>query len=154
MLTNDERKILEETQKDLKRMLRRINRILAIDESSNPSEEDYTKNEETVVTQYLIDLGMPTAVNGFMYVRCGILILLSENKRKVPVMKELYPKIAEEYNTNAQKVERGIRTAIEKTVDNHNPSDELMDLLRSGRHEKPTNSEFLALVTEKIRLGL
>ena len=154
MLTNDERKVLKETRDDLKRILRRIERTLAIDATSNYDEmEDQSESEEYIVTQYLMRLGVPTSVTGFGYIRSGVLYLLREEKnRKVFITKELYPKIAEEYNSSASKVERAIRTAIEKAQDVYTV--ELNDLLYGCKGIKLTNSEFITLVTEKIRLGL
>ena len=83
MLTNDERKVLKETRDDLKRILRRIESTLVIDETSNYDEmEDKSKNEAYVVTQYLMKLGVPTSVTGFGYIKSGVLYLLKEEKNK------------------------------------------------------------------------
>ena len=142
MLTNDERKVLKETRDDLKRILRRIESTLVIDETSN-----------YVVTQYLMKLGVPTSVTGFGYIKSGVLYLLKEEKNKrVLVTKELYPKIAEEHNCTPQKVERAIRTAIKKAEDTYT---EELDMLLYGREDlKLTNSDFLTMVTEMIRMEL
>lgn len=154
MLTNDERKALKETRDDLKRILRRIESTLVIDETSNYDEmEDKSKNEAYVVTQYLMKLGVPTSVTGFGYIKSGVLYLLKEEKNKrVLVTKELYPKIAEEHNCTPQKVERAIRTAIKKAEDTYT---EELDMLLYGREDlKLTNSDFLTMVTEMIRMEL
>ena len=61
MLTNDERKVLKETRDDLKRILRRIERTLAIDAPSKSNEmEDQSEREKYIVTQYIMRLGVPT----------------------------------------------------------------------------------------------
>lgn len=151
MLTNDEREFLKETSEDLKRILRRINRVLVIDATSNCDEEEVcNEKEEYVVTQYLIRIGVPTSLKGFRYIRSAILYLLAEKNRTVLLTKELYPKIAEEHNSSVSSVERAIRTAIERAT--NNKTEELNELLCGCNCT--TCSEFLTLVTEKIRLGL
>ena len=98
-------------------------------------------------------LGVPTSVTGFGYIKSGVLYLLKEEKNKrVLVTKELYPKIAEEHNCTPQKVERAIRTAIKKAEDTYT---EELDMLLYGREDlKLTNSDFLTMVTEMIRMEL
>lgn len=153
MLTNDERKVLKETRDYLKRILRCIESALAIDETSNYDEmEDKSKREEYIVTQYLIKLGVPTSVTGFGYIKSGVLYLLKEENRRVLVTRELYPKIAEEYNSSAPKVERAIRTAIGKAE--RKCTKELQKILYDREDFRLTNLEFITLVTEKVRLGL
>ena len=153
MISNDEKKFLEETRDDIKRILRRIECTLASDTTSSYDVmEDQSKREEYIVTQYLIKLGVPTSVTGFGYIKSGVLYLLKEENRRVLVTRELYPKIAEEYNSSAPKVERAIRTAIGKAE--RKGTKELQKILYDRGDFKITNSEFITLVTEKIRLGL
>lgn len=153
MISKDEKKFLEETRDDLKRILRRIECTLAVDTTSSyDAMEDQSKNEEYIVTQYLMKLGVPTSVTGFGYIKSGVLYLLKEENRRVLVTKELYPKIAEEYNCTPQKVERAIRTAIGKAE--RKGTKELQKILYDREDFKLTNSEFITLVTAKVRLGL
>ena len=96
MISKDEKKFLEETRDDLKRILRRIECTLAVDTTSSyDAMEDQSKSEEYIVTQYLMKLGVPTSVTGFGYIKSGVLYLLKEENRRVLVTRELYPKIAE-----------------------------------------------------------
>lgn len=153
MISKDEKKFLEETRDDLKRILRRIECTLAVDTTSSyDSMEDQSKNEEYIVTQYLMKLGVPTSVTGFGYIKSGVLYLLKEENRRVLVTRELYPKIAEEYNSSVSKVERAIRTAIGKAE--RRGTKELQIILYDREEFRLTNMEFITLVTEKIRLGL
>ena len=144
---------MEETRDDLKRILRRIECTLAVDPTSSyDAMEDQSKNEEYIVTQYLMKLGVPTSVTGFGYIKSGVLYLLKEENRRVLVTRELYPKIAEEYNSSVSKVERAIRTAIGKAE--RRCTKELQIILYDREEFRLTNMEFITLVTEKIRLGL
>ena len=153
MISKDEKKFLEETRDDLKRILRRIECTLAVDTTSSyDAMEDQSKNEEYIVTQYLMKLGVPTSVTGFGYIKSGVLYLLKEENRRVLVTRELYPKIAEEYNSSVSKVERAIRTAIGKAE--RRCTKELQIILYDREEFRITNMEFITLVTEKIRLGL
>ncbi len=153
MISKDEKKFLEETRDDLKRILRRIECTLAVDATSSyDAMEDQSKSEEYIVTQYLMKLGVPTSVTGFGYIKSGVLYLLKEENRRVLVTRELYPKIAEEYNSSVSKVERAIRTAIGKAE--RRCTKELQTILYDREEFRLTNLEFITLVTEKIRLGL
>lgn len=153
MISKDEKKFLEETRDDLKRILRRIECTLAVDATSSyDAMEDQSKSEEYIVTQYLMKLGVPTSVTGFGYIKSGVLYLLKEENRRVLVTRELYPKIAEEYNSSVSKVERAIRTAIGKAE--RRCTKELQTILYDREELRLTNMEFITLVTEKIRLGL
>lgn len=153
MISKDEKKFLEETRDDLKRILRRIECTLAVDTTSSyDAMEDQSKNEEYIVTQYLMKLGVPTSVTGFGYIKSGVLYLLKEENRRVLVTRELYPKIAEEYNSSVSKVERAIRTAIGNAE--RRCTKELQIILYDREEFRLTNMEFITLVTEKIRLGL
>ncbi len=153
MISKDEKKFLEETRDDLKRILRRIECTLAVDATSSyDAMEDQSKSEEYIVTQYLMKLGVPTSVTGFGYIKSGVLYLLKEENRRVLVTRELYPKIAEEYNSSVSKVECAIRTAIGKAE--RRCTKELQIILYDREELRLTNMEFITLVTEKIRLGL
>ncbi len=108
------------------------------------------------VTNIIHQMGVPAHIKGYQYLRDAILLVISEVNLLGAVTKELYPMIAEKYNTTPSRVERAIRHAIELAWDRGNV--ELMSRyfgytinLEKG---KPTNSEFIAMVADRLRIGL
>ena len=108
------------------------------------------------VTEVIHEIGVPAHIKGYSYLREAI-ILAVENKGVVDAMtKELYPAVAREFDTTPSRVERAIRHAIEVAWDRGS-----LDILVkwfgytvSNTKGKPTNSEFIALVADKIRLEM
>ena len=105
-------------------------------------------------TGLLHQMGVPAHLNGYYYLRSAIVILLLENDTVSSVTKLLYPAIAKEYVTTEQKVERGIRNAIEvawRNGDSEFFAKEFGYVNRVGR-ERPSNSECIARIVDRIRL--
>lgn len=112
------------------------------------------QNLENDVTQLLHEIGIPAHIKGYQYLRDAIAISVEEEDMLVSVTKVLYPTIAKRHNTTPSRVERAIRHAIEVAwsrgrVDTIN---DLFGYTISNGKGKPTNSEFIALVSDKIRL--
>ena len=109
---------------------------------------------EIVVTDIIHQLGVPAHIKGYHYLRTAILYSIQDKSLLESVTKLLYPTVASMYETTASRVERAIRHAIEIAWDRGN-----VDTLNSffgytvdtGKG-KPTNSEFIALITDKLRL--
>ncbi len=109
---------------------------------------------EIVVTDIIHQLGVPAHIKGYHYLRTAILYSIEDKALLDSVTKLLYPTVAGIYDTTSSRVERAIRHAIEIAWDRGN-----VDTLNSffgytvdtGKG-KPTNSEFIALVTDKLRL--
>lgn len=120
---------------------------------SDPGE--YMKqNLENDVTQLLHEVGIPAHIKGYQYLRDAISISVEEKDMLVSVTKVLYPTIAKRHNTTSSRVERAIRHAIEVAW-SRGKLDTLHKLFGytvSTGKGKPTNSEFIALVSDKIRL--
>lgn len=106
------------------------------------------------VTILLHRMGVPAHLKGYYYLRSAIMISLQENNMVSSVTKLLYPKIAKEYFTTEQKVERGIRNAIEVAWKNGNPdffeTEFGYSVVDGG--ERPSNSECIARVVDHIRI--
>jgi two-component system response regulator (stage 0 sporulation protein A) len=108
-----------------------------------------------VVTELMHEMGIPAHVKGYQYLRDAILRALSDESLANNITKELYPKVADKYNTTPDRVERGIRHAIELAWVRGNV-DLMTDYfgytinLQKG---KPTNAEFIAMVSDRIRLN-
>lgn len=112
------------------------------------------QNLENDVTQLLHEIGIPAHIKGYQYLRDAISISVEEEDMLVSVTKVLYPTIAKRHNTTPSRVERAIRHAIEVAwsrgrLDTIN---ELFGYTINNGKGKPTNSEFIALVSDKIRL--
>lgn len=109
---------------------------------------------ERYVTKIMLDLGVPAHLKGYHFIREAI--LLSEEDMEVvsSVTKLLYPEIARLYKTTAQKVERAIRNAIEVswTRGNTETMEELFGYSATSGKGRPTNSEYIARIADKIRL--
>ena len=109
---------------------------------------------EKQVTSIILEVGIPAHVKGYQYVRRAILMAISDPEVINGVTKIIYPTIAKEFKTTASRVERAIRHAIEVAWDRGNVEtlNSLFGYSVSGSRGKPTNSEFIAMIADKIRL--
>lgn len=106
------------------------------------------------VTKIIRDLGIPAHIKGYQYIREGIIMAIEDVNMMNYITKLLYPTIAKKYKTTSSSVERAIRHAIEVAW-NRGRIDVLEDLFGytvSAGKGKPTNSEFIALIADKLRL--
>ena len=113
-----------------------------------------TENMEIVVTDVIHQLGVPAHIKGYHYLREAILSSIEDPELLESVTKLLYPTVAKRFDTTSSRVERAIRHAIEIAWDRGN-----LDTLNAffgytvnTCKGKPTNSEFIALSTDKLRL--
>lgn len=106
------------------------------------------------ISNIFITIGIPPHIKGFSYLREGIKMAVSEPGIINRVTKELYPSIGEKFNTSSSKVERAIRHAIEVAW-NRGRTDAISSIFGARVYigsERPTNSEFIALVADKLIL--
>jgi len=106
------------------------------------------------VTTVMHQIGIPAHVKGYQYIREAILMVVEDVSLLGAVTKELYPGIAKKYDTAASRVERGIRHAIELAWD-RGQTDALKRIFGYSMNierQKPTNSEFIALLSDKFRV--
>lgn len=106
------------------------------------------------ISNIFVTIGIPPHIKGFTYLREGIKMTVEDQSVINRVTKELYPKIAEKYQTTASKVERAIRHAIEVAW-NKGRTDAISSIFGAKVYignERPTNSEFIALVADKLLL--
>ncbi|MBU5487516.1 sporulation transcription factor Spo0A [Clostridium sp. MSJ-8] len=109
---------------------------------------------ETEITSIIHEIGVPAHIKGYMYLREAITMVVNDMELLSAVTKELYPSIAKKYNTTASRVERAIRHAIEVAwsrgqIDAIN---RIFGYTVHGEKGKPTNSEFIAIIADKLRL--
>jgi two-component system response regulator (stage 0 sporulation protein A) len=124
---------------------------LGISQNGTPMAEE---DMETQVTKVIHQIGVPAHIKGYQYLRTAILMTISDNDLINSVTKILYPSVAKKYATTTSRVERAIRHAIEVAWDRGD-----MDTLNQyfgytvhGSRGKPTNSEFIAMIADSIRL--
>lgn len=109
---------------------------------------------EEKISNIFITIGIPPHIKGFSYLREGIRLAVEDPSIINKVTKELYPKIAEKFETTPSKVERAIRHAIEVAW-NRGRTDAISSIFGARVYigsERPTNSEFIALVADKLIL--
>ena len=110
---------------------------------------------ESEVSVLLHDLGIPTHVRGYQYIREGVMLLYASDGISSLVTKEIYPKIANKYQTTSSRVERAIRHAIE--ISWSRGDIKLMEDLFGNSidfdRSRPTNSEFLSTLADKFKLN-
>ncbi|MDO5039902.1 sporulation transcription factor Spo0A [Clostridium sp.] len=109
---------------------------------------------ETEITSIIHEIGVPAHIKGYMYLREAITMVVNDMELLSAVTKELYPSIAKKYNTTASRVERAIRHAIEVAW-GRGQIDAINKLFGYTIHNdkgKPTNSEFIAIIADKLRL--
>lgn len=112
-------------------------------------------NYDVEVTGILHQMGVPAHIKGYQYLRDAIVFVIEDINLLGAVTKELYPMIADKYNTTASRVERAIRHGIELAWDRGN-----IDLMNKYfgytidvERGKPTNSEFIAMIADKLKMA-
>jgi len=113
-------------------------------------------NLEQEVTKTIQSLGIPAHIKGYQYLRYAIIACIEDPSMISSVTKALYPAIAEKYLTTPSRVERAIRHAIEVAWTKGNISilDTVFGYTVNSGKGKPTNSEFIALLTDRMRLQI
>ncbi len=125
---------------------------IEIPENSEKNEE----NLEALVTNLIHEVGVPAHIKGYQYLREAIMMVVQDIDVINQITKSLYPQIAHIYHTTPSRVERAIRHAIEvawgrgqqEAVEN------IFGYTISAAKGKPTNSEFIAMIADKLRLEL
>lgn len=122
----------------------------------NSLNTDSTCSMEVKVTEILHQIGVPAHIKGYHYLRDSIIMSVETPDIINAVTKRLYPSVAKKYETTSSRVERAIRHAIEVAWDRGD-----VDILNSyfgytihNSRGKPTNSEFIAMISDKLRLQL
>ncbi len=137
-----------------------LRRIKEVSEGKREKEEirtDKTKNNlNEKISKIFITIGIPPHIKGYQYLREGIKMAVENPDIINNITKELYPKIGEKFETSASKVERAIRHAIEVGW-NRGRIESLNAILGIKAYfdnDRPTNSEFIALIADKLLLEI
>lgn len=111
---------------------------------------------EIIVSDIMHQIGVPAHIKGYQYLRTAIIYAVTDGEMLNSITKKLYPTVAKQYQTTSSRVERAIRHAIEVAWDRGD-----IDVLSSyfgytvqNSRGKPTNSEFIAMIADKLRLRL
>lgn len=111
---------------------------------------------ECAVTEIIHQVGIPAHIKGYHYLRTAIMLCVNNDEMINSITKLLYPTVAKRYQTTSSRVERAIRHAIEVAWDRGD-----VDVLNSyfgytiqNSRGKPTNSEFIAMISDKLKLNL
>lgn len=120
----------------------------------NQKDAIFESELESEITELLHEIGIPAHIKGYMYLRSAILQAYLNADYLGQVTKVLYPEIAKQYYTSASRVERAIRHAIEVAWNRGNVDaiDDIFGYTISATKAKPTNSEFIAMISDKLRL--
>ena len=110
---------------------------------------------EVIISDIMRQIGVPAHIKGYQYLRTSIMLCIEDSAMLGSVTKLLYPTVAKQYKTTASRVERAIRHAIEVAWDRGD-----VDVLSSyfgytvdSQRGKPTNSEFIAMIADKLKLS-
>lgn len=122
--------------------------------STKRNEEPAKRDLEKDVTEMIHELGVPAHIKGYQYLREAIMMSVNDMDMLNSITKILYPTIAKKFDTTPSRVERAIRHAIEVAWSRGKMEtlDALFGYTINTGKGKPTNSEFIALIADKIRL--
>lgn len=141
---------------DLSSLASHVDSILRMRSRSNIAGLSPSADLEAQVTKIIHQIGVPAHIKGYQYLRSAILMTIEDSDIINSVTKVLYPTIAKKYQTTTSRVERAIRHAIEVAWDRGD-----IDTLNSyfgytiqNSRGKPTNSEFIAMIADNLRLKL
>ena len=133
-----------------------IDHLLRLAEKTEQAGQDHAAGLEELVTSIIHEVGVPAHIKGYQYVREAIMITVEDMDVINSVTKVLYPEVAKKYHTTPSRVERAIRHAIEVAWDRGDLEtlQKFFGYTVSNTKGKPTNSEFIAMISDRIRLKL
>ena len=111
---------------------------------------------ETSITEIIHEVGVPAHIKGYQYIREAIVLAVNNMDVINSVTKQLYPSVAKKFNTTSSRVERAIRHAIEVAWGRGQTDtvESIFGYTVSASKGKPTNSEFIAMIADKLRLEM
>ncbi|MBR5020195.1 MAG: sporulation transcription factor Spo0A, partial [Oscillospiraceae bacterium] len=141
---------------DMTALTERLTEIRGGENRRMPIRRSDKTSIETMVTGIIHEIGVPAHIKGYQYLREAIIIAVNDMDVINAITKVLYPQVAKTFQTTPSRVERAIRHAIEVAWDRGD-----LDTLQrffgytvSNTKGKPTNSEFIALIADKLQLQL
>lgn len=109
---------------------------------------------QRIISDFMLELGIPAHLRGYQFLRSALEMCVNDMELVGSVTKLLYPDLAKMYQTTDTKIERAIRNAIEVSWERGNCElfEELFGYCNSPEYTRPTNSEYIAVVADYIRL--
>lgn len=141
---------------DINDMIDRCRMVVRNKPAEAKSEALCIEDIEGRVTEMIHEVGVPAHIKGYSYLRVAIMLVLEDRQLIESITKLLYPTVAKKFNTSASRVERAIRHAIEVAW-NRGDTDTLNSIFGFTINQskgKPTNSEFIAMISDKLRLEM
>lgn len=137
---------------EISALLDRMHAAFGADEAPAASEDSTLKNQ---VTSVIHEIGVPAHIKGYQYLREAIMIAVDDMEVINAVTKVLYPEVARRFDTTPSRVERAIRHAIEVAWDRGDLEtlQKYFGYTVSNTKGKPTNSEFIAMIADRLVLG-
>ena len=122
----------------------------------SPENKKAEENLEALVTNIIHEVGVPAHIKGYQYLREAIMLVVNDIDVINQITKSLYPEIAKKFGTTPSRVERAIRHAIEVAWGRGEVDlmENIFGYTVSAAKGKPTNSEFIAMIADKLRLEL
>ena len=142
---------------DFELVAERIREIVAVDrQSKSAAQKKGEVNIEAMVTSIIHEIGVPAHIKDYQYLREAIMIAVDDMDVINAITKVLYPQVAKAFSTTPSRVERAIRHAIEVAWDRGDLEtlQKFFGYTVSNTKGKPTNSEFIALIADKLQLQL
>lgn len=140
---------------DVNMMAQRIRQMTSWKKNGEANQSS-KKDLQVIVSDIMHQIGVPAHIKGYQYLREAIILSIDDDEMMSSVTKLLYPTVAKKFSTTPSRVERAIRHAIEVAWDRGD-----VDVLSSyfgytiqSTRGKPTNSEFIAMISDKLRLTL
>ena len=145
--------------REIKNFRPSVNRSFVFREQPKPyirvPEKEGSDNLEVLVTNIIHEVGVPAHIKGYQYIREAIILAVNDEDILNSVTKSLYPALSNKFNTTPSRVERAIRHAIEVAwnrgqIEMH---EKIFGYTVNSNKGKPTNSEFIAMIADRIRLS-
>ena len=135
-------------------VVERIRQVLGHSQNTPPAQDEQEQSLESVVTAIIHEIGVPAHIKGYQYLREAIMIAVKDMEVINAVTKVLYPEVAKRFGTTASRVERAIRHAIEVAWDRGDLEtlQKYFGFTVSNTKGKPTNSEFIAMIADRLQL--
>lgn len=142
---------------DFELVAERIREIVAVErQSKSAAQKKGEVNIEAMVTSIIHEIGVPAHIKGYQYLREAIMMAVEDIESVSAITKVLYPSIAKKFHTTSSRVERAIRHAIEVAWDRGDIEtlQSYFGYTVSGVKGKPTNSEFISMIADRLRLQM
>ena len=141
---------------DISDMIERCRMVVKNVQTNAVEEKKEDEDLEAKVTEMIHEVGVPAHIKGYFYLRTSIMLVLEDGRLIESITTPLYPPVAKKFKTSASRVERAIRHAIEVAW-NRGDMDTLNRIFGFTINQskgKPTNSEFIAMISDKLRLEM